>query len=119
MPLLYTRLGSAQAAVDQTTDVLIQHVARFEEVAEQLLANLGTSKLDGNRELQDFVIGCRFYCSGNLVWRYGRSLLRENLLSSCTHFHVCVLILRRDSLKTQRYGIGCEDMSCGLKICLG
>ena len=88
MPLLYTRLGSAQAAVDQTTDVLIQHVARFEEVAEQLLANPGTSVLDENQQLQDFVIGCRFYCSGNLVWRYGRPLPRGkfalvNLAFSC------------------------------------
>ena len=78
MPLLYTQLGSAQAAVDQTTNILIQHVARFEEAAEQLLANSATSELDENQQLQDFVVGCKFYCSGNLVWRYGQPLPGEN-----------------------------------------
>ena len=76
IPLLYTRLGSAQAAVDQATEVLIKHVARFEEAAGQLLAGSGTSEIDGNHQLHDFVKGCRFYCSGNLVWRYGRPLPR-------------------------------------------
>ena len=88
IPLLYARLGSAQAAVDQTTEILIEHVTRFEEAARQLLASPGASEIDGNPQLYDFVKGCRFYCSGNLIWRYGRPLPKEeiaipNLALSC------------------------------------
>ena len=90
IPLLYNRVGNAQAAVDQTTQILIEYVAGFEETAKRLLASHSVRDVGSFSQLQDFVAGCRFYCTGNLVW----------------------------SLKTQRYGIECEDMSGGVEVCL-
>jgi len=115
VPLLHRRLGSAQAAVDHTTQILIENVAGFEEIAERLLASHIVPEADGNTQLHDFVEGCRFYCSGNLVWRYEYPVPKRKI-----HFPtLCLLISRLHSLKTQRYGIDCEDMSRGVGFCLG
>jgi hypothetical protein len=69
IPLLYAQLDSAQAAVDQATDFLIENVIGFEEAVQCLLTSHGATNIDGNQELHDFVTGCRFYCTGNLAWR--------------------------------------------------
>ncbi len=70
VPLLYMQLGSPQAAVDRATDVLIEYVTSFEETAAQLLESHSAFEANENLRLHHFIEGCRFNCSGNLVWRY-------------------------------------------------
>jgi len=69
VPILYARFDNIQVAVDQATEFLIESVRRFEEDAHQLLLSSGSSTLDSNTQLRNFVEGCRLYCSGNLMWR--------------------------------------------------
>jgi len=90
VPLLHRRLGSAQAAVDHTTQILIENVAGFVEAAERLLASHSVPEADGNTQLHDFVEGCRLYCSGNLVWRYEYPVPKRKLRFPTLCFNMCV-----------------------------
>ena len=82
IPLLYARFGSAQAAVDHATEILVENVLGFENAAGQLLASPSGIDINLESQLHNFVQGCRFYCSGNLVWRCGSPLPREDITIS-------------------------------------
>ncbi|MCJ1436765.1 hypothetical protein MMC27_006147 [Xylographa pallens] len=69
LPILYVKLGSIQAAVDQATKLLIASVRVFEEVAQRLVEPQGSSTAKSNPKIRAFIDGCRFYCTGNLSWR--------------------------------------------------
>ena len=69
LPILYVKLGSIQAAVDQATKLLMASVRAFEEVAQRLVEAEGSSTAKNSPELLAFIDGCRFCCTGNLSWR--------------------------------------------------
>lgn len=65
IPLLFAQSGNLQAAIEQTRDFLVANVQAFEVEVEQLRASE-----EASRELKDFITGCKYYCTGNLAWRY-------------------------------------------------
>lgn len=69
IPLQYVQSRNVQAAVDQTMEFLAKTVKAFEQTMQHLLT---TDKYGSDKQMSDiddFIKGCQFYCSGNLTWR--------------------------------------------------
>lgn len=100
IPILYAELGSAQAAADHTMAIVRFTVQEFDTVAHRLLQRFAADPLVAI-PLQSFVDGCRYYCTGNLSWRYGRisHLLKKNRIPKE------LVRTNIDSLSTGRYGV--------------
>ena len=75
-------------------------VEDFDTVARRLLNQFADDSTVSLDELQAFVDGCRYYCTGNLSWRYIKSALQYLIFP-------CVLIWSwgHRSLETGRYGV--------------
>ncbi|PYI08581.1 terpenoid synthase [Aspergillus sclerotiicarbonarius CBS 121057] len=76
VPILYAELGSAQKAADQVMRIVTLTIAEFDQAAERLVTRHGGKSAELARELETFIVGCRYYCTGNLTWslstgRYG------------------------------------------------
>ncbi|KAI9725876.1 MAG: hypothetical protein M1828_002505 [Chrysothrix sp. TS-e1954] len=69
IPLLYAKTGDVQAAVDELTIFLIKTIKSFEETAQKFPAQVLASDAKSLQALQNFIDGCRYYCTGNLRWR--------------------------------------------------
>ncbi|MCJ1293100.1 hypothetical protein MMC34_004653 [Xylographa carneopallida] len=70
VPILFAQLRSAQAAVDQVMETVRLTVEEFDVVAYRLLQRYSTDPIIV-APLQSFVDTCRYFCTGNLSWRYG------------------------------------------------
>ena len=68
IPLLYAQLKDVQAAVDETTNFLVASVKAFEETKQRLQKPEQGRNIEETPDLNDFIQGCQFYCSGNLNW---------------------------------------------------
>ncbi|OOG00946.1 hypothetical protein ASPCADRAFT_125951 [Aspergillus carbonarius ITEM 5010] len=68
VPILYAELGSAQKAADQVLQIITLSIAEFDQTAERLVARHGGKSVEIARELEMFIAGCRYYCTGNLTW---------------------------------------------------
>ena len=69
VPLLFAESRDAQRAVDMTADFITENVEAFEDAANLLLSNAQTLTAEEAKDVEDFILGCRFYTSGNLSWR--------------------------------------------------
>ncbi|RAK97108.1 terpene synthase family protein [Aspergillus ibericus CBS 121593] len=70
IPILYAELGSAQKAAEQIMRIITLSIAEFDQTAERLVARHGGNSAKLAKELETFIIGCRYDCTGNLAWRY-------------------------------------------------
>jgi hypothetical protein len=68
-------------------------VVEFDLTAKRLLARYGR---DTSHRLEAFIAGCRYYCTGNLTWRFVIIALMPQ---------GCKADLERCSMSTGRYGV--------------
>ncbi|KAL1850514.1 hypothetical protein Plec18170_006799 [Paecilomyces lecythidis] len=76
IPILYVKLGSLEAAMDNTAGFIASMIRRFDEAEERLLQRYCTADDDLQLQLRKFIVGAKQYCTGNLKWsmetrRYG------------------------------------------------
>lgn len=74
IPLQYVQSRNVQTAVDQTTKFLAKTVMSFEQTMQHLLTIERRENDEQAKDIDDFVKGCQFYCSGNLIWRYSQPM---------------------------------------------
>ena len=84
VPILYSELGSIQAAVIKVLAVIEETIKDFDAHAEKLLQRFGNDPDVDEMALQRFIQGCRYFCTGNLSWRYVRYLFGFNPRSLLT-----------------------------------
>jgi len=87
IPLLTLELGSVQAALDVASQMLRDSIESIDAAADSLL---GRHAHDGAlyANLQKFIDGCKYACTGNLNW----------------------------SIVSGRYRLGCDSMQGGIRI---
>lgn len=69
IPLEYAKSRNAQAAVDDTTQLLTMAVKGFQHTVQNLLNGEIQQDEKQARQVQDYIKGCQYYCTGNLIWR--------------------------------------------------
>ncbi|KAF2653977.1 terpenoid synthase [Lophiostoma macrostomum CBS 122681] len=79
IPLLALELGSVQAALDDASRMMQDSVELIDKAADSLLARYGHDA-SVHANLQKFVDGCKYACTGNLNWSLvsGRYRLGSN-----------------------------------------
>lgn len=70
IPILYAKLRCAQSAVDEIVNSVRSNVKDFDAAAQRLLQRFAENPDIDTLALQNFIDGCRYYCTGNLAWRY-------------------------------------------------
>lgn len=70
VPILYEKLRCAQSAADEIVTSVRGTVKDFDAAAQRLLQRFAKDPDVDNSALQNFIDGCRYYCTGNLAWRY-------------------------------------------------
>lgn len=68
IPLLSLQLGSVQAAIDYSIEIVRSSIQKLEE-AERLLLQEYSSNTKLYEELARFTTACKYACTGNLSWR--------------------------------------------------
>ena len=68
IPILYAQSNDLQLAYNRTAAFLAVTVKKFQHTTQRLLNSTGPFEVATTLELDDFVRGCQFYCSGNLTW---------------------------------------------------
>ncbi|KAH8588350.1 isoprenoid synthase domain-containing protein [Bisporella sp. PMI_857] len=76
IPILFTQLGSTQKAVSYVMDTIHYTIRDFDATAQRLLTRFTGEDKATKKALEEFVMGCKYYCTGNLAWsmstgRYG------------------------------------------------
>lgn len=69
IPILYAECKDLQLAFNRTADFLASKVKEFQETAQRLLTFTKQYDAVEVMELEDFIRGCQFICTGNLSWR--------------------------------------------------
>lgn len=69
MPILYAQLGSTQKAVDYVMGTIRDTIRDFDAAAEKVKARYSSEDEKTVKDVDDFILGCRYYCTGNLSWR--------------------------------------------------
>ena len=69
IPILYAQSNDLQQAYSRTADFLAVTVKKFQATTQRLLNSTGPFEVATTLQLDDFLRGCRFYCSGALTWR--------------------------------------------------
>ncbi|KHN95383.1 Terpenoid synthase [Metarhizium album ARSEF 1941] len=67
VPLFYAQQGDLDKAWLLTVDMIATKVKEFDDAAESLLRRFASAP--ESPKLTDFVKGCRYICTGNLMWR--------------------------------------------------
>ncbi|KAL9617238.1 MAG: hypothetical protein Q9160_007966 [Pyrenula sp. 1 TL-2023] len=68
LPLLYARHHSLSSSISIAVDMLSTSIASLDRCSERLLAQ-HPPETDVGRHVQEFVDGCKYACTANLVWR--------------------------------------------------
>lgn len=87
VPLLTLELGSVQKGLDVASQMLQDSIRSVDAAAESLLAR-HTHDRALHTNLQKFIDGCKYACTGNLSW----------------------------SVVSGRYRLGCKSMQGGVRI---
>ena len=69
IPILYAQSNDLQLAYNRTADFLAVNVKKFQGTTQRLLNSTSPFEVAMTLQLDDFLRGCQFYCSGNLAWR--------------------------------------------------
>ena len=72
IPVLCAKYLDAQAAADEVVAAVEHTVQKFNDVAARIIRH--HSDIEDPEVVKDlvrFVEGCKYYCAGNLRWRYG------------------------------------------------
>ncbi|PYI05888.1 terpenoid synthase, partial [Aspergillus sclerotiicarbonarius CBS 121057] len=68
VPILYAKYGSVQKAVGHVVAGIRRTITDFDATAKRLRIRY-SKDLDVLKDLEIFIDGCRYYCTGNLSWR--------------------------------------------------
>lgn len=68
VPILYAQLGDAQQAVDEVMQTVRLSINEFDSMAKKLRVRYSHDE-KVSKALDQFILGCVFYCTGNLSWR--------------------------------------------------
>lgn len=91
IPIIFFKVGDIQVAVQQVVSFIQDEIKTMDDAAGSLCTRYQDADADVQRQVQQFIDGCKYYTTGNLTW----------------------------SLKTDRYGVGrSEDASGDVVISL-
>ncbi|KAG9252051.1 isoprenoid synthase domain-containing protein [Emericellopsis atlantica] len=78
IPLLADRLGSPQASIDRSSQIVEESVERLDAASERLLARYAHDEKT-QADLGKFIEGCQYACTANLNWSMVSGRYRLNL----------------------------------------
>lgn len=70
VPIKYAKLRCAQSATDEIVSMVRNSAKDLDAAAERLEQKYAEDHTIDSQELKCFIDGCRYYCTGNLAWRY-------------------------------------------------
>jgi hypothetical protein len=65
---MFIELGSIDAAMEKTIEFVASMIERFDAAEARLLDRYGDDR-NLRQQLQRFIDGAKYYCTGNLTWR--------------------------------------------------
>ena len=76
VPIIYSELKALPQTVETILMSIRNAVRAFDIVSKKLIDRYESYECLG--DLVRFIDGCKFYCTGNLAWRYKSSLQKGN-----------------------------------------
>ena len=68
IPIMFIELGSIDAAMDKTIEFVASMIERVDSAEARLLDRYSYDNTL-QQQLQKFIDGAKYYCTGNLTWR--------------------------------------------------